>query len=252
MLIDLILDRKDGQEYNAKEFYNAVMDYTDVFQSYIPVAQALDGGSEADVIAELCNYIQNEGYNEDICKYVSSVNWTESDRHIYSLKDFEAGCKFAEVNGAIVEVLECEQKAFGCRLFVKLYGGTMYHFNTAEIDAFTTKERKRRLPAWMKTGTVLRYARNNEERIIEQVGLSRVLLYHNWDMDIRTILFDYYPVGDQPTAASWIIPGLQAKHEGFKCEVLETSGVLVKIRKDYGCNTYYTAWKPASEIMAFN
>ena len=84
MLIDLILDRKDGQIYNAKEFYNAVMEYTDVFPSYLPVARAMDGGTEADVISELCDYVRRENYSPEICDYISSVKWLEDeDRAFY-------------------------------------------------------------------------------------------------------------------------------------------------------------------------
>lgn len=79
MLIDLILDRKDGQPYNAKKFYDAVTSYLDTFPCYIGVARALDGGTEADVIDELCDYIKSQDYNLDLCDYISSVKWLEDD-----------------------------------------------------------------------------------------------------------------------------------------------------------------------------
>ena len=61
MLIDLILDRKDGQAYNSRAFYNACMGYAQTFPCCLPVVRALDGGTEQDVISELCNYIQEQG-----------------------------------------------------------------------------------------------------------------------------------------------------------------------------------------------
>lgn len=79
MLIDLICDRKAGQPYNAKKFYDAVTSYLDTFPCYIGVARALDGGTEADVITELCDYIKSQGYNLDLCDYISSVKWLEDD-----------------------------------------------------------------------------------------------------------------------------------------------------------------------------
>lgn len=79
MLIDLILDRKDGQPYNAKKFYDAVTSDLDTFPCYIGVARALDGGTEADVITELCDYIKSQDYNLDLCEYISSVKWLEDD-----------------------------------------------------------------------------------------------------------------------------------------------------------------------------
>lgn len=79
MLIDLICDRKAGQPYNAKKFYDAVTFYLEAFPYYIGVARALDGGTEADVITELCDYIKSQDYNLDICDYISSVKWLEDD-----------------------------------------------------------------------------------------------------------------------------------------------------------------------------
>lgn len=76
MLIDLILDRFDGAEYDAREFYNEVSAYGDSLgPQYIAVARALDGGEEKDVKQELCEYVRCGGYNEEICDYINSVNW---------------------------------------------------------------------------------------------------------------------------------------------------------------------------------
>lgn len=70
MIIDLILDRKDGVEYSPRKFYNEVTNYLN-----LDIAEALDNGTEEDVKRELCFYIIEGGYNPDLCEYINSVNW---------------------------------------------------------------------------------------------------------------------------------------------------------------------------------
>ena len=78
MIIDEILERKDGMPYNSKEFYDYVSYWaetdTDVGTG---IARALDGGTEEDVKRELCKYVKEQGYNPEICDYINSVNWLE-------------------------------------------------------------------------------------------------------------------------------------------------------------------------------
>ena len=78
MIIDEILERKEGMPYNPKDFYDYVSywaeDDTDVGTG---IARALDGGTEEDVKRELCKYIKEQGYNPAICDYINSVNWLE-------------------------------------------------------------------------------------------------------------------------------------------------------------------------------
>lgn len=71
MLVDFILDRKEGIEYDPRELY----DYCQEEEAYWGVARALDGGTEEDIKGELCGYILGNGYNPDICDYICSVNW---------------------------------------------------------------------------------------------------------------------------------------------------------------------------------
>nr|WP_314662073.1 hypothetical protein [uncultured Prevotella sp.] len=76
MIIDLILDRKDGVEYNAKRFYEDCKNY----ESYNlgtngSISDAMDYGEESDVKRELCFYIDDNGYNPEIKDYINSVNW---------------------------------------------------------------------------------------------------------------------------------------------------------------------------------
>lgn len=76
MIIDLILDRKDGDIYSPKEFYNELMDYSEIWASLTnPITSAMDYGTEEDVKRELCNYVLNCGYNPQICEYINSVEW---------------------------------------------------------------------------------------------------------------------------------------------------------------------------------
>lgn len=76
MIIDLILDRKDGLRYNAREFYADVMMYGKTWPELAhPITRAMDEGEEEDVRRELCTYIDNAGYNPAIKEYVNSVCW---------------------------------------------------------------------------------------------------------------------------------------------------------------------------------
>lgn len=38
------------------------------------ITRAMDGGTEEEVKAELCNYILKNGYNTEICEFIQSVN----------------------------------------------------------------------------------------------------------------------------------------------------------------------------------
>jgi hypothetical protein len=80
MIIDLILDRKDGKEYVPGDFYTGVMGYLDVFpEIVIPIAEAMENGEESDVQRVLCEYIERNDYNPELCGYVRSVKWLEPD-----------------------------------------------------------------------------------------------------------------------------------------------------------------------------
>ena len=75
MIIDLILDRKDGHEYNARDFYCDVMEYESTCISNRAISRAMDYGTENDVKKALCDYVINQRYNTEICTYINSVNW---------------------------------------------------------------------------------------------------------------------------------------------------------------------------------
>jgi rRNA pseudouridine-1189 N-methylase Emg1 (Nep1/Mra1 family) len=88
MLIDLILDRKDGKnvvvkdgkcyttsQYDAKRFYNNIEEYNQVFDGiHNDLLMALDSGVNKDIQRELNIYIVKENYNPDIIKYINSVD----------------------------------------------------------------------------------------------------------------------------------------------------------------------------------
>ena len=73
MIIDCILDvRDDPESYDAKEFYDYVMDG---FKDFHYIARALDSGSNADVQKALCTYIDSQNYNPEIKDFVNSFDW---------------------------------------------------------------------------------------------------------------------------------------------------------------------------------
>lgn len=70
MVIDKILDRKDGIPYNAKQFYNEMMNY-----GAYDIATALDSGENKDVQTTLCDYIIINSYDPNICDYIKAQEW---------------------------------------------------------------------------------------------------------------------------------------------------------------------------------
>lgn len=75
MIIDCILDAKeDPSSYDAKEFYDYVMDG---FKDFHYIARALDSGSNDDVREALCTYIDSQNYNPEIKDFINSFNWLQ-------------------------------------------------------------------------------------------------------------------------------------------------------------------------------
>lgn len=75
MIIDLILDRKDGHPYNAEGFYLEIMEYESIFEMDKFISTALAYGTNADIQKALCDYIDNGDYNEQIKDYINSQEW---------------------------------------------------------------------------------------------------------------------------------------------------------------------------------
>ena len=66
MIVDRILDRKDGEPYDAKDFYNYCMEEQRIFGYYI--------GGEITRAMNARNNLEQD-YNPDICDYIRSVDW---------------------------------------------------------------------------------------------------------------------------------------------------------------------------------
>lgn len=80
MIIDLILDRKDGEPfgdaYDARQFYFDVMQYKYLTpEASEEITTAMDYGTDADVRASLCRYIDKNGYNPEIKNYINNRLW---------------------------------------------------------------------------------------------------------------------------------------------------------------------------------
>lgn len=79
MIIDEILNRKDGYGYNAKVFYCYCNGNGEHGNN---IARALDAGTNTDVQNAICEYLQ-ECYGldatEDIREYINGCNWLEDE-----------------------------------------------------------------------------------------------------------------------------------------------------------------------------
>lgn len=73
MIIDLILDRRDGQEYNPRQFYAEVMEYGG--RDAERITRAMDADNEQATRVELCLYIIRNDYPGEICDFIRSVKW---------------------------------------------------------------------------------------------------------------------------------------------------------------------------------
>lgn len=85
MIIDLILDRKNGIEYNAEEFYRDVLEYENIFELSHDITLSMDYGNNKEVQNALCKYIDDQNYNPDLKQYICSVDWiTDNSEHDYT------------------------------------------------------------------------------------------------------------------------------------------------------------------------
>ena len=73
MIIDTILDRRDGCAYSRDDM-SYMHEEAETF-GLVDLARALDSGSDDDIRRELCRYIDDGGYRQDVKKYVNSVDW---------------------------------------------------------------------------------------------------------------------------------------------------------------------------------
>jgi len=72
MIIDKILDRKDGDPYTPESFYRSIVRYGEIG---FDITAAMDHGTETDVKKALCRYVIENEYNPNICKYINKQNW---------------------------------------------------------------------------------------------------------------------------------------------------------------------------------
>lgn len=81
MIIDAILDRKDGIAYNPADFYRYIFGFVghSADEAAREITHAMDCGDESDVKKALCNYVIDYEYNPTICAYINSVDWLVDD-----------------------------------------------------------------------------------------------------------------------------------------------------------------------------
>ena len=80
MIIDEILDRKDGFTYTTQNFYDYIKEEEPMFFEDTPITKALESGDEERVKKELCWYVISQNYySVDIIKFIMSVTWLEED-----------------------------------------------------------------------------------------------------------------------------------------------------------------------------
>lgn len=76
MIVDLILDRRDGKKYKASEFYRGCYAYGYVGTD---ITAAMDYGTEKDVKDALKQYIEDQEYNPEIMFFIDAVDWLKDD-----------------------------------------------------------------------------------------------------------------------------------------------------------------------------
>lgn len=79
MIVDVILDRRDGSSYSPLMLltYTDNRVYGDSFEYILHAFQDLN---EDKVKEALKRYIDEQGYNPDIKKYIDSVDWLMEQR----------------------------------------------------------------------------------------------------------------------------------------------------------------------------
>lgn len=76
MLIDVILDRKDGCNYTPEELKYEAFESSFANDVYKDVQKAVKSGDEAKVKKELVKYTKNNDYySPKLEEYINSVTW---------------------------------------------------------------------------------------------------------------------------------------------------------------------------------
>lgn len=76
MIIDLILDRKAGVEYNVLNHLDYIKAEQEIFEFTPNIYEAFKSGDDNQAKRALCKYIDEHGYNPEIKEYIKSVSWT--------------------------------------------------------------------------------------------------------------------------------------------------------------------------------
>lgn len=79
MVIDCIMDRKEGIGYDKNEFLEYVVAENECFGIFDDLIFALELNKELETKVALSKYVVDNGYNPDICGYIWSVNWCDPD-----------------------------------------------------------------------------------------------------------------------------------------------------------------------------
>ena len=78
MIIDLILDRRDGVAFDPRAFYRELCEYGEIWPDLAdPITLAIERSPEQVVKFELCRYVIDSGLDPEICDYINSVNWKQ-------------------------------------------------------------------------------------------------------------------------------------------------------------------------------
>lgn len=70
MIIDEILNAKDGEWFDLKNMYDQAM-----FFGFFDLASAIDGGENKDIQRNLCKYIDSEEYNTELKYFINNFDW---------------------------------------------------------------------------------------------------------------------------------------------------------------------------------
>lgn len=102
MVIDMIMERKDGEPFDPEEFREYLREDERVWRDGYFTDSILDEPDPEErerlMKEALCRYIREEQYNEDIIPYIMSVGWTDGRRrHLYSESDTRAIARALEV-----------------------------------------------------------------------------------------------------------------------------------------------------------
>lgn len=98
MVIDFILDRKEGIEYDKDAFLEYVVRENECFGIFDELIFALALDKETETAVALCKYIRTQGYNTEICGYVWSVDWcNDSSLDKYYTDWYRIKIKIAEL-----------------------------------------------------------------------------------------------------------------------------------------------------------